>query len=92
MYDIKSLKFQPHHLSLVVLKIQHVTFMAARPENVLQGYDVSRFIGEVQDDLLCIVCQDVPKSPRCCRNKDHLFCQAHILRHLQQNSHTCPET
>ena len=64
--------------------------MAARPENVLQIYDVSRFVGEVRDDLLCIVCQDVPKNPRCCKNKDHLFCHAHILRHLQENSHTCP--
>ena len=64
--------------------------MAARPKNIVQGYNVSRFIGEVRDDLLCIVCQDVPKNPRCCRNKDHLFCHAHILRHLQQNSRTCP--
>ena len=62
--------------------------MAVRLENVLQGYDVSRFIGEVREDLLCIVCQDVPKNPRCCRNKDHLFCHAHILRHLQENSET----
>ena len=83
MYDIKTLKFQPHHLSLVVFKIQQVTFMAARPENVPQGYDVSRFIGDVRDDLLCIVYQDVPKNPRCCRNKDNLICHAHILRHLQ---------
>ena len=73
-----------------MLEIQQIASMAARPENVLQGYDVSRFIGEVRDDLLCIVCQDVPKNPRCCQNKDHLFCHAHILRHLQQNSHTCP--
>ena len=54
--------------------------MAARPENVLQGYDVSRFISEVRDDLLCDVCQDVPNNPRCCQNNYH----------LQTNSHTCP--
>ena len=70
--------------------LQQVASMAVRPEHVLQGYDVSRFIGEVREDLLCIVCQDVPKNPRCCQNKDHLFCHAHILRHLRENSHTCP--
>ena len=64
--------------------------MAARPENVLQGYDVSRFVSEVLKDVLCCFCQDVPKNPRCCKNKDHLFCHAHILRHFQENSHTCP--
>ena len=55
-----------------------------------QGYDVSRFVSEVLKDVLCCFCQDVPKNPRCCRNKDHLFCHAHILRHLQENFHTCP--
>jgi hypothetical protein len=64
--------------------------MAARWENVLQGYDVSRFEGEVREDLLCSICHDVPKDPRLCQNKDHIFCLAHISRHLHQNSHTCP--
>ena len=64
--------------------------MAAKWENVLQGYDVNRFEGEVREDLLCSVCNDVPKDPRLCQNKDHLFCFAHISRHLHENSHTCP--
>ncbi|CAB4031368.1 E3 ubiquitin- ligase NRDP1, partial [Paramuricea clavata] len=55
-----------------------------------QGYDVNRFVGEVREDLLCSVCQDVPKDPRLCQNKDHIFCLAHISRHLHENSHTCP--
>ncbi|CAB3991876.1 RING finger 151-like [Paramuricea clavata] len=55
-----------------------------------QGYDVNRFLGEVREDLLCSVCQDVPKDPRVCQNEDHIFCLAHISRHLHQNSHTCP--
>ncbi len=63
--------------------------MAARWEDFLQGYDVSRFEGEVREDLLCSICQEVPKDPRLCQNKDHIFCLAHISRHLQ-NSQTCP--
>ena len=79
----------PDEVPCKLLCFEQIVFMEARPENVLQGYDVSRFIGNVRDDLLCIVCQDVPKNPRCCPNEDHLFCHAHILRHLQVNSHTC---
>ncbi len=63
--------------------------MATRWEDFLQGYDVSRFEGEVREDLLCSICQEVPKDPRLCQNKDHVFCLAHISRHLQ-NSRTCP--
>ena len=64
--------------------------MAVRWENVVEGYDVSRFVGEVREDLLCSICQEVPKDPRLCKHKDHFFCLAHISRHLQQNSQTCP--
>ena len=56
--------------------------MAAKWENVLQGYDVNRFEGEVREDLVCSVCHDVPKDPR--------LCFAHISRHLHENSYTCP--
>ena len=63
--------------------------MAARCENILEGYDVSRFVGEVKQDLLCIICTEVPQDPRLCRHKDHIFCLSHISRHLQ-NSQTCP--
>ncbi|XP_028414708.1 TNF receptor-associated factor 5-like [Dendronephthya gigantea] len=64
--------------------------MAARWEDDLQGYDVGRFQGEVNEDLLCSICQEVPKDPRLCQHKDHIFCFAHISRHLVQNSQTCP--
>ncbi|XP_028414527.1 kelch-like protein 5 isoform X2 [Dendronephthya gigantea] len=64
--------------------------MAARWEDDFQGYDVGRFQGKVNEDLLCSICQEVPKDPRLCQHKDHIFCFAHISRHLVQNSQTCP--
>ncbi|XP_028412125.1 kelch-like protein 1 [Dendronephthya gigantea] len=64
--------------------------MAARWEDDLQGYDVHRFQEEVREDLLCSICQEVPKDPRLCQHKDHIFCFTHISRHLVQNSQTCP--
>ena len=64
--------------------------MAATWEDVQEGYDVSRFVGEVKEDILCLICKDVPKDPRLCKNKDHFFCLAHISQHLKQNSQTCP--
>jgi hypothetical protein len=64
--------------------------MPCKMEDEEQGYDVNRFVGEVRNDLLCFVCHDVPKDPRLCQNKDHIFCLAHISRHLHQNSNTCP--
>ena len=64
--------------------------MAATSENAPEGFDVSRFVGEVREDLLCSICQEVPKDPRLCKNKDHIFCLAHISRHLSENSQTCP--
>ncbi|XP_028416168.1 kelch domain-containing protein 8B-like [Dendronephthya gigantea] len=64
--------------------------MAARWEDDLQGYDVDRFQGEISEDLLCSICQEVPKDPRLCQHKDHIFCFAHISQHLVQNSQTCP--
>ena len=63
--------------------------MAAGRENVQEGYDVSRFVSEVKEYVLCIICKEVPKDPRLCKNEDHIFCSTHISRHLQ-NSQTCP--
>ena len=64
--------------------------MAATGENVQESYDVTRFVGEVKEDLLCSICKEVPKDPRLCKNKDHIFCLAHISRHLHENPQTCP--
>ena len=50
---------------------------------------MSRFVGEVRDDILCSICKCVPKDPRLCKNKDHFFCLAHISQHLL-SSETCP--
>ena len=72
------------------IKKNVIACMAATSENILEGYGVTRFVGEVKPDLLCIFCDEVPKDPRLCKNKDHIFCLAHISRHLHQNSQTCP--
>ncbi|XP_028393375.1 E3 ubiquitin-protein ligase PDZRN3-B-like isoform X2 [Dendronephthya gigantea] len=68
--------------------------MAEKWEEDFQGYDVNRFQEGVREDLLCSICQEVPKDPRLCQHKDHIFCFAHISRHLDcdlvQNSQTCP--
>ncbi|XP_028415456.1 E3 ubiquitin-protein ligase NRDP1-like [Dendronephthya gigantea] len=54
------------------------------------GYDPSRFIGEVKDDLLCCVCHDVLNNPRLCENGSHSFCSYCISNWLEINA-TCPE-
>ena len=64
--------------------------MTVIKENVIYCYAVSRFVDEVNDDLICSICHEVPKNPRVCQNGDHLFCFDHITRHLDENSHTCP--
>ena len=62
--------------------------MAAIWEDVQEGYDETRFVGEVKN-IHCLICKDVPKDPRLCKNEDHFFCLAHISQHLE-NSQTCP--
>ncbi|XP_028414537.1 kelch-like protein 5 [Dendronephthya gigantea] len=63
--------------------------MATGYENTLQGYDVSRFQGEVREDLLCSICYKVPKNPRLCQNQEHIFCFSDISRWLLGHK-TCP--
>ena len=64
--------------------------MAYRVENDGQGYDEGRFEDPVRPDVLCSICQDVLRNPKACQNKEHPFCYACIIQHLE-NSHTCPE-
>ena len=64
--------------------------MARRVENNEQGYDERRFEVPVRYGLICAICQDVLRNPKACQNKEHPFCYACIIRHLE-NSQTCPE-
>lgn len=53
------------------------------------GYDVDRFIGKVNEGLLCCVCRDVLEDPQqapC----EHAFCRKCILGWLE-NEASCPE-
>ncbi|XP_054637827.1 RING finger protein 151 [Dunckerocampus dactyliophorus] len=53
------------------------------------GYDLERFVGYVNDGLLCCVCRDVLERPLqapC----EHAFCSACISSWLLHH-HTCPE-
>ena len=55
-----------------------------------QGYDDRRFENPVLQGIICSICQGVLNNPKACQDKEHTFCHACILRHLQ-NSSTCPE-
>lgn len=65
--------------------------MASRQDDDEQGYDRNRFIGRVKEELICCICQDVLKDPRFCKDKEHPFCLACILRYLQDPENCgCP--
>lgn len=53
------------------------------------GYEDSRFRGDVGKNLHCLICSKVLKDPVQCRRKQHFFCTPCISRHLKR-SHTCP--
>ena len=63
--------------------------MSSVQENLEADYDENRFQGPVRRDLICSICHEVLNDPRICQNKEHPFCLACILRHLQ-DSPTCP--
>ena len=65
--------------------------MACCPTEEKYGYDDSRFEKEVDENFHCLICYNVLKEPRTCRNNEHLFCLACITRYLKLNSETCPE-
>ena len=65
--------------------------MACCPTEAKYGYDDSRFEKAVDDDFHCSICYNVLKEPMMCRNNEHLFCRDCITKHLNTNSHTCPE-
>ena len=65
--------------------------MAWCPTEAKYGYDDSRFEKAVDGHFHCSICYNVLKEPMMCRNNEHLFCRDCITKHLNTNSHTCPE-
>jgi len=52
------------------------------------GYETDRFIAPVDDDFICVICNDVMQEPQqtpC----EHVFCKPCILEWIQRNT-TCP--
>ena len=54
-----------------------------------QGYDVERFVTEVNRIFICSICHKVLRDPVQCLTTVHLFCRDCITRHFKV-SHTCP--
>ena len=53
------------------------------------GYEEERFQNEVDSTLLCPICSNVLKDPVQCPN-EHYCCRSCIVKHLHENSETCP--
>ncbi|CAB3996079.1 E3 ubiquitin- ligase NRDP1 [Paramuricea clavata] len=53
------------------------------------GYEEERFQNEVDSTLLCPICRNVLKDPVQCPN-EHYCCRSCIVKHLHENSETCP--
>ncbi|CAB3996080.1 E3 ubiquitin- ligase NRDP1 [Paramuricea clavata] len=53
------------------------------------GYEEDRFENEVDSTLLCPICSNVLKDPVQCPN-EHYCCRSCIVKHLHENSETCP--
>ncbi|XP_055986220.1 E3 ubiquitin-protein ligase NRDP1-like [Sorex fumeus] len=53
------------------------------------GYDVTRFIGEVDEDLICPVCSGVLEDPVQVIPCEHSFCKT-CITHWFSQQHTCP--
>ena len=53
------------------------------------GYEEERFENEVDSTLLCPICRNVLKDPVQCPN-EHYCCRSCIVKHLHENSETCP--
>ena len=93
-FSAKLEKYAISHLLLSLYEIVSVeifqTPSLVSKREIVHCYAVSRFVSEVSGDFICSICREVPKDPRVCQNRDHLFCLDHITRHLHENSHRCP--
>ncbi|XP_054977082.1 E3 ubiquitin-protein ligase NRDP1-like [Sorex araneus] len=53
------------------------------------GYDVTRFIGELDEDLICPICSGILEDPVQALHCEHAFCKA-CINHWFSQQHTCP--
>ncbi|XP_056371125.1 E3 ubiquitin-protein ligase NRDP1 [Oenanthe melanoleuca] len=53
------------------------------------GYDVARFQGDVDEDLICPICSGVLEEPVQAPHCEHAFCNACITQWFSQQQ-TCP--
>lgn len=53
------------------------------------GYDLARFAGEVDEELICTICKGVLENPEHAPQCEHAFCSACIREWLSQQE-TCP--
>lgn len=53
------------------------------------GYDVTRFQGDVDEDLICPICSGVLEEPVQAPHCEHAFCNACITQWFSQQQ-TCP--
>lgn len=53
------------------------------------GYEVTRFVGEVDEELLCTICRYVLQTPVQIRQCEHCFCSSCINEWLQHQQ-VCP--
>lgn len=53
------------------------------------GYDETRFLTCVEEDLHCGICTDILREPKQCQRNEHHFCTSCINRHLE-TSKKCP--
>nr|XP_034341810.1 E3 ubiquitin-protein ligase NRDP1-like [Arvicanthis niloticus] len=53
------------------------------------GYDVTRFQGDIDEDLICPICSGVLEEPVQTPHCEHAFCNGCIIQWLSEQ-HTCP--
>lgn len=52
------------------------------------GFDVTRFVGETSEELICSICSEILEDPLT-TECEHLFCRRCIADWLRDNR-TCP--
>lgn len=54
------------------------------------GYDLEKFVGEVNDSLICGICLDVLMDPVVIKECEHIYCRECITTTLT-NGQGCPQ-